>query len=76
MYDESTDVPALAGFHQDGLITDVTDLIKSGKEATVYRCQVNPARRRRIDRQPRCAGRSGCRRSDPREPDRRRRLRG
>ena len=31
------------GFYGQGLITDVLNIVKSGKEATIYRCQAHPS---------------------------------
>jgi RIO kinase 1 len=36
-------INSLGGFYQDNLITDVTRMVKGGKEANVYCCPANPA---------------------------------
>jgi RIO kinase 1 len=35
-------IESLGGFYQDNIITDVTRLVKGGKEANVYCCPANP----------------------------------
>ncbi len=42
MSSESTDVSCLEAFVAEGLITDVLETVKSGKEATVYCCRASP----------------------------------
>lgn len=36
-------IESLSGFYRDNLITDVTRIVKGGKEANVYCCLANPA---------------------------------
>jgi RIO kinase 1 len=43
MSDESILLSSLETFYNEGLITDVLDIIKRGKEATVYCCQAHPS---------------------------------
>src|SRR5687768_4331952 len=35
-------IESLGGFYQENIITDVTRLVKGGKEANVYCCPANP----------------------------------
>ena len=36
-------IESVGSFYRDNLISDVTRLVKGGKEANVYCCQANPA---------------------------------
>ncbi|MEW5989074.1 MAG: RIO1 family regulatory kinase/ATPase [Chloroflexota bacterium] len=41
-YERQWVIDALSGFYRDELITDVTHLVKGGKEANVYCCEAHP----------------------------------
>ncbi len=42
MSDRTALVSTIKSFYAKNLITDVLNIVKGGKEATVYRCQAHP----------------------------------
>jgi len=48
MSDKSHQLSSLGTFYEERLITDVLNLVKSGKEATVYCCRAHPSTRTKL----------------------------